>query len=271
VRSVPSPLAVKEPWDLVATAYAQEITPEFEHFARRALELAAAPRDSRIADVAAGPGTLTLLAARAGHRVSAIDFSPNMVLALRARLAAEPSLAVEASVGDGMALPFEDGAFAAAFSMFGLMFFPDRARGFSELYRVLELGGRAVISSWLPLDRIPVLAATFSALNELRPPPPGTPPFKPPLADPESCREEMTAAGFRDVVVHEVTHVPAPAPVTEVWESFQRSSAPIAMLRVELGADWDALARQIEARLVARFGEAPQELVMPAYLTVGVR
>ena len=268
---MPSPLAVKEPWDLVATAYAEEITPEFEHFARRALELARAPDNSRIADVAAGPGTLTLLAARAGHRVSAIDFSPNMIETLRARLASEPGLAVEASVGDGMTLPFEDGAFAAAFSMFGLMFFPDRARGFSELYRVLGPGGRAVISSWLPLDRIPALAATFAALNELRPPPPGTPPFTPPLADRESCREEMTSAGFRDVDVQEVIHTAAPAPITEVWESFQRSSAPIAMLRAQLGADWDALARQVEARLVAKLGDGPQELSMPAYLTVGVR
>ena len=45
------------------------------------------PRGARIADVAAGPGTLTLLAAKTRDaRVSAIDFSENMVAALRARV-----------------------------------------------------------------------------------------------------------------------------------------------------------------------------------------
>jgi len=42
---------------------------------------------------------------------------------------------VTAQVADGQALPFADGEFEAAFSMFGLMFFPDRAKGFAELRR----------------------------------------------------------------------------------------------------------------------------------------
>ena len=34
--------------------------------------------------------------------------------------------------------------------MFGLMFFPDRAKGFAELFRVLRPGATAVVSSWAP-------------------------------------------------------------------------------------------------------------------------
>jgi len=59
--------------------------------------------------------------------------------------AREAGLDVESLVGDGMALPLADGAFDVAFSMFGLMFFPDRPRGFRELRRVLVREGLWVV------------------------------------------------------------------------------------------------------------------------------
>ena len=95
-----------------------------------------------VLDVACGPGTLAFLAARRGAEVMAVDFCAGMIGELAARLAETPA-AIEARVADGMDLPLESGAFDAAFSMFGLMFFPDRARGFAELHRVLRPGGVA--------------------------------------------------------------------------------------------------------------------------------
>src|SRR6516225_11058189 len=83
-----NPLATPEPWDLVAPDYAAEALPYFEVFSRAALRAAALPAGARIVDVAAGPGTLSLLAAAAGARVSAIDISERMLAAFRARAAA---------------------------------------------------------------------------------------------------------------------------------------------------------------------------------------
>src|SRR3954469_11684124 len=128
-----SVLGTAEPWELVAPAYDAELVPYFTLYARDALARIAPPRGARIADVAAGPGTLSLLAAAGGARVSAIDISPRMVEALRARAAAAGlAAAVDARVGDGQRLPFDSGAYDAAFSMFGLMFFRDRAAGLGE-------------------------------------------------------------------------------------------------------------------------------------------
>src|SRR5437763_1678380 len=155
-----SPLASPMPWDLVAVAYEQDVVPMFEAFAREALRLAAPPSGSRIVDVACGPGTLSALAARDGLRVDAIDFSPQMLERLAARTLAN----VTARLGDGQALPYEAGTFAAGFSMFGLMFFPDRAKGFAELRRVLAPGARAVVASWIPIDEIPLMKAMFAAV-----------------------------------------------------------------------------------------------------------
>ena len=125
----PSPLGTMEPWNLVATGYAAEALPYFQVFAKAALDCLNPGADARIVDVAAGPGTLSLLAAAAGMRVSAIDFSESMVAAFRER-AQRANLMdrIDLRQGDGQQLPFESVAYDAAFSMFGLMFFPDRAR-----------------------------------------------------------------------------------------------------------------------------------------------
>ena len=84
-------------------------------------------------DVAAGPGTLALQAARRGARVTATDFSPAMVETLRARASSEGLSGITTEVADGQNLPFPNASFDVACSMFGLFIFPDRARGFAEL------------------------------------------------------------------------------------------------------------------------------------------
>ena len=80
-----NPLATIEPWDLVADGYTAELLAWGEYFARQALAIASLPPSPSIVDVAAGPGALSLLAARQRASVSAVDFSPAMVANLHQR------------------------------------------------------------------------------------------------------------------------------------------------------------------------------------------
>jgi SAM-dependent methyltransferase len=270
----PSPMSLASTWDLVADDYAREIQPAFERYAEHALWLADVQRGMEIVDVATGPGTLALLAAQRGAKVQALDFAPAMVAALRAHAERERLDAIVAREGDGQALPYADGSFDAGFSMFGLMFFPDRAAGFRELLRVLRPGGRAVVSSWAPIDRVPVFGAALAALWDLTSPPGAAsspPAVVPPLTNPESCRAEMTGAGFRDVVVHPYEGSFEFDSCAEMIASFGRSSAPFALAREKLGAGWPAVERSLVERVAHAFGAGPQRIVMPALLTLGVR
>ncbi len=270
----PSPLATPVPWNLVASAYEAEVVPQFQHFAREALRLAAPPAGSRVADVACGPGTLALLAASAGLTVDALDFSTEMIERLERRARSLDLTGVTARVGDGQALPFEDGAYAGAFSLFGLMFFPDRARGFAELRRILAPGARAVVSSWQPLESVPAMAAMFGALRETlwKTFGQGGPPQSDqgPLTTADACRSEM-GRSFVDVVVHPVsTEVDFPS-VDALWESMQRTMAPIVMMRRGVGEErWAPLSSAARAAMAAALGEGPVKLAMNALLTVGV-
>lgn len=262
-----SPLASVEPWDLVADGYTAELVPWGEHFAGVALELADLDEGDPVADIACGPGTLALLAAARGARVSALDHSPAMIAHLRRR-ADEAGLTLEdVRIGDGQDLPWDDASFEAAFSMVGLIFFPDRAAGFREMRRVLRPGGRAVVSSIAELPE-PAMEV-FGAIAELLP---GLldRQGRAPLAEPGDFEDEMSAAGFRGVRVETVSHALAPISTTAFWERMERSAAPFVLLRRRLGEDrWRALSDGVLARLRDAHGDGPLEEVYVEHLGIG--
>jgi SAM-dependent methyltransferase len=229
-----------------------------------------------VLDVATGPGTLALQAAAASARVSAIDFAPRMVEQLKARASAA-GRDVDARVGDGMELPYADSSFDAAFSMFGLMFFPDRARGFRELRRVLAPGGRAVVSSWTRFAEESAVAGFFGAFFSDLPESGGgdagkAPPPEPPLSTRDAVASEMSAAGFRDVVVHEVTHAFEGGSTLELFESTKRGNVAVAMVVERLRPEQRvAYERGVLERLRRQFGDGLKRVEMPAYLALGWR
>jgi demethylmenaquinone methyltransferase / 2-methoxy-6-polyprenyl-1,4-benzoquinol methylase len=88
-------------------------------------------------DGCCGTGDLAIACARAGARVTGLDFSERMLE--RARRKA-PEL--EWISGDLLSLPFEDATFDAATVGFGVRNVDDLERGLRELRRVLRAGGR---------------------------------------------------------------------------------------------------------------------------------
>ena len=262
-----SALATAEPWDLVAAAYTTDALPYFEGFSREALRLAAPPPGAHIADVAAGPGTLSLLAAAGGAAVSAIDLSPQMVAEFRARVAdAGLEAAIDVRVGDGQKLPFQSATFDAAFSMFGLMFFPDRAAGLREMKRVLKPGGRAVISSWIPFDG--PFGVLLETASELVPGLPSAGDFA--LADEASIARELSDAGLANVAVHRVSQELKASSFDAFWSSMERTNAPLVLLKHRLGpARWQALGPKIRDKVRATLGDGPLTIGRGAFLGIG--
>jgi demethylmenaquinone methyltransferase/2-methoxy-6-polyprenyl-1,4-benzoquinol methylase len=113
----------------------------------------AAPGE-RILDLAAGTGTSSVPFARAGAVVVPTDFSLGMLAVGKRRLPYLPFVA-----GDGMHLPFRDGAFDAATISFGLRNIHDRMAGLRELLRVVRPGGRLVVCefshpTWAPFRTV---------------------------------------------------------------------------------------------------------------------
>ena len=264
----PNPLATPSAWELVAKDYTEVTAPFFENYAAVALDRTGVTTGSRVLDVACGPGTLALLAAQRGCQVTAVDFASAMIDELRERIKST-GLAVTAQVADGQALPFAAAQFDAVFSMFGLIFFPDRARGLRQMLRVLAPGGLACIASWQPMDRFPMLRDVFAALGELLP---GMPfgEGKAPLGEPDEIIHEMTAVGFGGVIVEEVSASFTTANLDEAWSRLSRGSAPFALLQRNLGmAAWRKVERGVIEALRRKYGSGPQTIAMAANLGMG--
>src|ERR1700754_3749529 len=106
--------------------------------------------DERVLDVACGSGNGAIAAARrAWGNTVGCDFVPALLERGRERAAAE-RLDVAFVEGDAQSLPFEDGSFDVAMSIFGAMFAPDQEKTAAELLRVVKPGGRIGMANWVP-------------------------------------------------------------------------------------------------------------------------
>jgi ubiquinone/menaquinone biosynthesis C-methylase UbiE len=251
--------------------YANEALPRLEPYAEDALRLAEPPPECSLIDVATGPGTLALMAAPRCREVVAVDFSPRMIEELKRRCDKRGRSNVRALVEDGQNLQQADSSFDRAFSMFGLMFFEDRARGFRELFRVLRSGGRAAVSSWEPFDRVPFVAELWSAVRAEMP----NIPFganQAPLGSPDVFREEMAAAGFADPKIVRLEHTWRYSSLGDAWSAFAKMTPPLIMLRHRLpGESWTVFEKSVTDRLAKRVGEGAVNLEMVALLGLGTK
>jgi arsenite methyltransferase len=125
-----------------------DLHPGGEATTRRALDLLGPGPADRLLDVASGPGTSALLAAREfGCVVAGVDYAEEAVRgAQQAADAAGIRDRVGFVVGDAESLPFADGEFDAVLCECSLCTFPDQRRAVAEMRRVLRPGARLALS-----------------------------------------------------------------------------------------------------------------------------
>jgi demethylmenaquinone methyltransferase/2-methoxy-6-polyprenyl-1,4-benzoquinol methylase len=154
-----APDAVRSMFDRISPVYDamnRAMTLGLDQRWRRATVAAVVQPGDRVLDACCGTGDLAIAAARAGGRVTGVDFSERMLE--RARRKA-PEL--EWFQGDALALPFDDGSFDSATVGFGVRNLEDLEQGLAELRRVLRPGGRVGI---LEITRPRGLLAPFYRL-----------------------------------------------------------------------------------------------------------
>lgn len=124
---------------------------------------------SRVLEVAAGTGVVTRKLASllpAGVAVVATDLNQPMLDMASTVGTGRP---VEWRQADAAQLPFEDGAFDAVVCQFGVMFFPDKSKAFSESRRVLKAGGVFLFNVWDRIEENDFARTVTAALESLFP------------------------------------------------------------------------------------------------------
>jgi SAM-dependent methyltransferase len=124
---------------------------------------------SRVLETAAGTGVVTRALAStlpASVSIVATDLNQPML-----DMAAEVGTArpVEWRQADAMELPFDDETFDAVICQFGVMFFPDKAKAFSEAHRVIRPGGIFVFNVWDRIEENEFVDTVTTSLESLFP------------------------------------------------------------------------------------------------------
>jgi SAM-dependent methyltransferase len=123
----------------------------------------------RVLELAAGTGVVTRSLASVLPESAAIvatDLNQPMLDMASAIGTKRP---VEWRQADAMQLPFADRAFDAVVCQFGVMFFPDKRKAFSEACRVLEPGGIFMFNVWDRIEENEFADVVTEALEPLFP------------------------------------------------------------------------------------------------------
>jgi ubiquinone/menaquinone biosynthesis C-methylase UbiE len=162
---------------------------------------------SSLLDVATGPGSLAVEAARSGVKCTGVDLSPVMI-----QLAKDSKPGIEFRVADVENLPFADRSFDAVVCNFGLGHFPYPEASVSECVRVLKPGGRIALSWWDDPSKQRIQGLFREAIAEIGAAPPADVPKSHAIyrfADTDEFRNLLKGANLIDVKVedHNTTYL----------------------------------------------------------------
>ena len=217
--------AAADAWDRWSPLLSRWLGPATEAM----LDMAAVGAGSRVLDVAAGAGEQTLAAARrtgAGGYVLATDISPAILRHALAAARREGFAHVETRELDGERHDtLDEGAFHAAISRVGLIYFPDQQRALAGIRHALRPGGRFAAVVYSTPEKNPFFSMPVGIIRrraQLPPPLPGQPgPFS--LGAEGVLAGALEQAGFRDVEVRRIDS-PVRLPSAAECVRFERES-----------------------------------------------
>jgi ubiquinone/menaquinone biosynthesis C-methylase UbiE len=130
---------------VIATWYAKNARrdDEFNHWVQ-VINLSVAP-NSRVLEVAPGPGYLSIALAKSGkYRVTGLDISKSFVEIAQTK-AKEAGVSVDFRLGSASDMPFGDDSFEFIICTAAFKNFTQPVRAIAEMHRVLTPGGQALI------------------------------------------------------------------------------------------------------------------------------
>jgi len=201
-------------------------------------------------------------------QLTATDISSDMVSVAKDKLS-DPTITFK--VADGQQLPFADGTFDLVVNQYGLMFFPDRQKGFDEAYRVLKPGGHFAFATWDQTNAIPLLKLIiddhiipfFKGEDIHR--------FSVPFAlhDPALLNHLLINAGFRDNKVRRVTFTGNAASPRDVLNGLFLKHPMGGEVKEKDPSAVPRIAESLEHSISENFGAGEFSFELKAWIGIG--
>lgn len=240
----------------------------FEPYAEDMAERVGRVGPQRLLETAAGTGIVTRALARAlpgSAALTATDLNQAMVDYAAAQSQASN---VAWRQADALALPFADGAFDVVVCQFGVMFFPDKIKGYREALRVLRPGGRFLFSVWDRIEENEISHVLTEAVAALFPADPPRFLARTPHGyhDVAAIRTQLGQAGFGRVEIETVAkRGRAPSPRDPAVGFCQGSPLRSEIEARDAGRLQEATEGAAQA-LAERFGPGPIEGKIQAHV-----
>ena len=266
-----SPDQIPEKWGDIASAYEKAFEQLTSQFAEVAISRLAPQPGEKVLDVAAGTGVFSLAAAKSGADVLATDFAEGMVQHIQDRVDNALIHNIQTSVMDGQALTVDDGSYDISASIFGLIFFPDMDKGFTELKRILKPGGRCAVACWDFPENFDMMRLLKQSIES------AAPEFEMPTQTPvwarmvgeQQLKEKFQQAGFSNIDVETLDGQLTLDSVEDFWSIFISSSPPMISLFSALGEENTKRAGQVFVEL-ATDNNQKQVVTLASKACVGI-
>ncbi|SOX53485.1 class I SAM-dependent methyltransferase [Mycobacterium ahvazicum] len=200
---------------------------------------------TRVLDVAAGSGNISLPAAKTGATVVSTDLTPELLARSRTRAAAQ-GLTLDYREANAHALPFGDGEFDVVMSAIGVQFAPNHRLAAGELARVCRPGGTIGVISWTPQGFFGRMLATIR---------PYRPSLSPAVAPAALWGRESYVTGLLSEQIRRVAAVRGMLEVnrfdcaTAVHEYFKNHYGPTIEAYANIGGN-RVLSAELDAQLI---------------------
>ena len=239
----------------------------FEPYAADIARRLATLRPRRILEVAAGTGVVTraVAAALPEAEIVATDLNQPMIDHAKTR---QSGGRVEWRTADALALPFPDAGFDAVVCQFGMMFFPDKVKGYGEARRVLKDGGSYIFNVWDKIEANEFVDVIMRALADAFPRNPPQFMQRTPhgFHDNNLIRADLKKAGFRNATIEPMEAV-SRAKSAETAAMAYCQGSPLKLEIEERGAPGlDAATAKAAEAVAKRFGPGTIEGKIRAYI-----
>jgi ubiquinone/menaquinone biosynthesis C-methylase UbiE len=253
----------------IAALYDRYIGPLiFEPYAENLASRLSALNARRVLETAAGTGIVTRALVGAlspGASIVATDLNQPMLDHAAKKVS---SSRVSWQKTDAQALPFADAAFDAVVCQFGVMFFPDKPKAYSEARRVLKPGGHFIFNVWDKLEHNEFADLVTAAAADMFPDDPPRFMARTPHGyhDRDAIMAELRSAGFVNVEVETLTRRSVAPSCRDPAIGFCQGTP----LRSEIEArDANRLVEATEkaaSKISARFGSGPVDGMIQAHV-----
>ena len=228
---------------------------------------------SSVLEIACGTGRVTRHLRKvlpASVRLFATDISSDMLRIAKREL---NNNGIIFQAEDAQKLSFADNSFDVVICQFGVMFLPDKKKGFEEILRVLKPGGKFLFFTWDDTLKVPVFKALIDDLILPHFHDEDTTRFKIPFAmnDPKTLENMLTGAGFKHAESKRISLKSGVTSPDFVVDGFFRKHPLGWEIKTKAPSEFENIARQFHDKVAKLSNNGNSPFQLSALMTTGIK